>query len=292
LELPESEGGGDRIPLDWQISMGEAFVKYFKHKKFMVRYPETFKDYDVGFYWDSFALPDDESSGTGIIDRDTWRTQMMTGEVAYDWGDQTLLGAGPGGTLGTPEHCDYVIGWIQKTHCSSLGWIDLYDPAVESVAAGAARMQKAFGYRYVIGTATYTQTVLRGETLDLQFELSNVGNAPFYYDWPVEVSLLDSGNVAVYKATVPEVDIRKWMPGETYKVEGSFAIPDSIAEGDYTIALAVLDPAGGLPSLRFANTNYYEGGYTPLGKVGVGRDASSPDLKAFDSLYADKTLHY
>lgn len=289
LELPGQ--GGNRIPEDFQKAIGDAFVKAFKNKKLMVRYPETFTDYDFGYIWDSFALPDDEECGKLIIKRKKWKTQMISGEVAYNWGDQTLLGGSPDGTLSGTGGTDYVIDWIKRTHASSLGWIAEYDMSDPKIAENAARMQKAFGYRYVINKATYTKALIPGEPLSLTFEVSNVGSAPFYYQWPVEVSLLDQERGVQWRGIV-HVDIRKWNPGRTYTVTDSFTIPEDLPRETYTLALAVLDPSGNVPSLRFANTNYYTGGRTPLGRVGIGREPDEASPEPFDSLYDDHTLFY
>jgi len=63
--------------------------------------------------------------------------------------------------------------------------------------------------------------------------------------------------------------------------------------GTYTLAVAVLDPASMAPALRFANTNYYSGGRTPLGRVSVGSSVAPPqDLGPFDALKPDDTLSY
>jgi hypothetical protein len=187
-----------------------------------------------------------------------------------------------------------VIDWIRKTHTSSLGWIADYsvngvDGAI--IEENATRMQKAFGYRFVINQATFSIGTERGGTLDVSFKVSNVGNAPFYYHWPVEVSLLNNKRVPVWKDRF-NVDITKWLPGESYQVSGTFTIPSGLTNGTYTLALAVLDPAGEKPSLRFANTNYYQGGRTPIGKVGIGQDSSDQELGAFDYLKSDHTLSY
>jgi len=49
-----------------------------------------------------------------------------------------------------------------------------------------------------------------------------------------------------------------------------------------------------LPSLRFATSNYYIGGYHPMGYIGVNQDITEFDINAceFFDLNADKTLHY
>ena len=288
LTLP---GGGDRIPPDVQKVMGDAFAQSFKNKKLMIRYPGNFTDYDFGYYWDSFALPDDSGTGELIIGKNNWQTQMISGEIAYDWGDQSLLGGNPDGTLGSAANTDYVISWIKAARTSSLGWVANYNQANQNLKENAARMQKAFGYRYVVRQATYTHTVNSGDKLSVEFTVENTGSAPFYYQWPVELSLLNYQRKPVWTGLVA-ADIRNWLPERSYTVRGEFDIPESVPRGTYTLALAVLDPSGNLPSLRFANKNYYKGGRMPLGAIGIGQKPNSNSVGPFDSLYNDHTLYY
>ncbi|HEX4405539.1 MAG TPA: DUF4832 domain-containing protein, partial [Polyangia bacterium] len=291
---PDEVEGSDRIPADFQQALAAAFDAAFKNKKVMVRYPNTFADdTNVGFYWDSFALPDDDNvgGGAGMVARDVWRAQMVSGEVAYDWGDQSKLGGSPNGTLSSAADTDNVIGYIGRLHASSLGWIAEYTPDGGAVSANAARVQKALGYRFVVETATFTAAFGFGGHLDVALMVANVGSAPFYYRWPVEASLLDAARKVVWRATLA-ADITQWLPGgATNDLEASFT-PD-VPVGTYTLAVAVLDPASNAPSLRFANTNYYGGGRTPLGRVAVGATrAPAQDLGAFDLLKPDATLSY
>ena len=285
------KGTGSIIPPVMQKVMGDAFAKAFPHKQIMVRNAERFRGYNVGFYWDSFALRDDRTSGLLIMERDVWRTQMMGGEIAYDWGDLRPIGWNPDETLAKDECTDYVIEWIQKIHTSHLGWVANYTQGDPTLSENAARMQKALGYRYVIEQAAYPETVQPGESLSLTFDVANVGNAPFYYMWPVELSLLNKQREPVWKDVI-HVDIRKWLPGQTYTVSDTFELPQDLKPGTYTLALAVLDPSGNVPSLRFANTNYYKGGRTPLGVIGIGEAAQTTEIGPFDSLYSDHSLYY
>ena len=280
--------GGDRIPPEFQKVLGDAYSKAFKNKKVMVRYPETFTDYDFGYFWDSFALPNDMAGGEGIIERDVWRTQMISGEVAYNWGDQSKLGGSPNGTLNSDSNTEYVIDWIYKTHNSSLGCLAEYKAENQTILENAARMQKAFGYRYIIKEATFRSNVR--QTFRVSFEVENIGAAPMYYNWPVECSLLNTDRELVWKSTF-DTDVTQWMPGTTNPVTGKFDV-SGISDGTYILAIAVLDPAGNNPSLRFANSNYYTGGRTPIGKIGIGQEAEDQDLLPFDSLKEDNSLFY
>lgn len=299
--------GTDRIPLSFQTALGDAAEQAFQNKKVQVRYPDTFQNHEFGFLWDSFALIDDLGGGEGVVARDVWRTQVNGGEVAYDWGQKHIQpGDSPDDTLSDPNHRNYVIDWIKKTHTTSLGWINLYDAGNSAVSQGAALMQKEFGYRFVINEATFSGSVQPGGTMDVSFEVVNEGSAPFYYDWPVEASLLRSDRTVAWKGQFNNVDIRNWMPGDDWnsstreynqapavqQASGTFAIPSDMPAGTYTLALSILDPYGYKPSARFANTNYYTGGRTPLGKVGIGMDPADQNLGSFDSLKADNTLSY
>jgi hypothetical protein len=293
---PDQVEGSDRIPADFQQALSDTFNAAFKNKKVMVRYPNTFaNDTNVGFYWDSFALPDDDNAGggAGMVTRDVWRTQMLSGEVAYDWGDQSHLGGSPNGTLSSNANTDYVLGYVARLHASSLGWIAEYTPDGGAISTNAARLQKALGYRFVIKQASFTAALAPGGSMDVTLSVANVGNAPFYYPWPVEVSLLDDARKVVWRSTFAAADVTRWLPGGALSPrEGSFS--PTVPPGTYTLAVAVLDPAGDAPSLRFANTNYYRGGRTPIGRVAVGGAPKAPaqDLGAFDGLKADDTLSY
>ncbi|WNS43924.1 fibronectin type III domain-containing protein [Paenibacillus sp. MMS20-IR301] len=299
--------GTDRMPLSFQTALGNAASQAFQNKKVQVRYPDTFQNYSFGFLWDSFALIDDLSGGEGIAARNVWRTQVNGGEVAYDWGQKEIQpGDSPNDTLSDPNHRNYVIDWIKKTHTSSLGWIDLYDAGNPAVSQGAALMQKEFGYRFVLNQATFSGSVQPGGQMNVAFQVVNKGSAPFYYNWPVEASLLRSDRTIAWKGIFNNVDIRSWMPGDDWnsttrqynqaaavqQVAGAFTIPANMPAGTYILALSILDPYGYKPSARFANTNYYTGGRTPLGNVGIGMDPANQNLGAFNSLKPDNTLSY
>ena len=172
----------------------------------------------------------------------------------------------------------------------------------------ASELQKAMGYRYVIDEAEYDAQLVEGEPFKLRFTVRNTGSSPFYYDWPVEVALLDADTrEVVEKKVIDDVRITEWMPGEDWNVEdGAYSVapPRYTVEaeivhsirhrGKFIVALAVLDPAGMMPSLRFANTNYFTGGWTPLGYVSMGENLTSATIarRIFDAINSDKTLRY
>ena len=135
------------------------------------------------------------------------------------------------------------------------------------------------GYRFIVSDFSYSSEIKNGKALNLSFKVVNTGSSPFYYNWPVEVSLLDAKtHQKVWGKTLDNINISKWMPGDDWVIEkdayqkpasinevkSTISIDKDLPNGEYIIALSVLDPAGMLPSLRFANENYFEGGSHPV----------------------------
>jgi hypothetical protein len=84
------------------------------------------------------------------------------------------------------------------------------------------------------------------------------------------------------------------IPAKPVTIGGVLALPASLPTGRYILAVSILDPAGDLPSVRFATANYFTGGRHPMGWIGVGVDNPQPQLdeRSFDDPAADKTLRY
>ncbi len=304
---------GNRARPNWSFPARE-YTKYFNH---------------FGMYWDAFAQDGaDGHSGEAYKDLETikvlkqiqvWREQPILGEVAYNMSysqlpDRIEYGVGDDSmdqflvdkTFNDEKSIEYLKDYIFLTHATGLSWIDRYNHNDPNEARTAGMLQKSMGYRFFISKATYTNRVDGGEKLHLEFLVKNLGAAPFYYRWPLEVSLLDpQSKKVVWRSQVAHVDIRKWLPGDdwdmqnnryrtpakTYSVETDFALPQTLASGEYILALAILDPAGDNPSVRFANENYYKDGRTPLGIIGVGAEPQG-SLPAFDDPGIDPGFSY
>jgi len=300
------------VTFEMQKLMGDAFTKAFTNKMVTVRHPWDFKDYEFGIYWDSWAhIQEMNQHGGGIAKLgNRWHTRPMDGECAYNWGDwKKQPGDDPTDTVRDPLHRSFLIDSIRRLHCNNLGWVADYDATDPEARKGAEEVQKAFGYRFIIDEAKYTGTVIPGGNLEVDLKVRNTGSSPFYYNWPLEVSLLDpQTRKVVWRDTFRDMDIRKWLPGdrwnsakqtyekeaETYTARGNFALPGSVSKGEYIVAIAILDPAGMLPCARFAARNYFQGGRHPLGSAGVGMGVKVPllDPKIFDDPGKDPTLHY
>jgi hypothetical protein len=298
-----------------QQRLGDAFTAAFQNKKVTVRNAREFPDYEFGIYWDSWAhveqVPTDGAAMAKLnAERGRWKSCPMDGECAYNWGRyREQPGDSPNDTLRDPAHRAWLMDTIRWLHGNDLGWVANYDASDPLVEAGAQQVQKAFGYRFVIDEVRYDAVVAPGHALAVSFRVRNTGSAPFYYSWPVEVSLLDpKSREVLWRDTFKGLDIRAWLPGDqwnkqsqkydvgpkTNEVHGLFTMPPALPQGEYILALALLDPAGRLPAVRFAIENYFTGGRHPMGLVGVGKAPLMAELApaSFDDPAQDRTLHY
>jgi hypothetical protein len=306
----------------------EAFRQAFKNKPVLVRHTDPeFMQAGFGIYYDTFAHisrepPDGAQSqfpwqATHVYP-DIWKQAPIEGEVEYNWQKTRAstskptetYGVSPDETMKVPAYRRYMIDKIRRYQTSYLGWISSYNDSDSEVRAGAAELQKAFGYRFVLEAASYPLTVQPGQPLPVKLSVRNTGSAPFYLDWPVAVALLDPATKKpVWSAPLAGVDIRKWLPGSdwdsaafayrrpavSHQEEGLASLPAGLKRGQYIIALALVDRQGGLmPSARFAIENYFRGGWHPLGFIGVGEAPKEAALKnmKFDSPAFDPSVHY
>ena len=290
--------------------LGDAFTAAFKNKKVMVRYAYEFKDYEFGIYWDSWAIDEEKVRGYEEMKKlgDRWKTQPIGGEITWNWGSLYKCKSFEE-VVADKDTREYVMEQIRNLHCNHLGgitWADFNEPEFRK---NAEILQKAMGYRFIINEFSYPKEIKVGAQFPISFKVVNSGSSPFYYNWPVEVALLDpESHQKVWGKILEEVNISEWMPGDnwsvdehkyqiappTYHIRKNISIDAPIAKGKYILALTVLDPAGMQPSLRFANENYFEGGYHPMGYIGIGESVAdtrlNPDL--FFDIQSDKSLKY
>lgn len=68
-------------------TLGDAFTAAFKNKKVMVRYAYDFKDYEFGYYWDSWGIAEEDVRGYEEMMKmgNRWKVQPIGGEICWNW---------------------------------------------------------------------------------------------------------------------------------------------------------------------------------------------------------------
>ncbi len=152
-------------------------------------------------------------------------------------------------------------------------------------------LHKRFGYNYQIEEARFPQTQPRSGRLPVQLTVQNMGIAPFYYDWQVQFGLLGADGTPVAVAEAEGYDLRRYMPGDEFTLEGSVPM-GGIDNGRYRLAVRIVQPGADRAKstswkldarntyILFANdipvvdgawngSNQLQGGWSVLGEVAV-----------------------
>jgi len=306
--------------------LGDSYTAAFSDKLCMIRYPWHWPDYQFGVFWDSWGTHKDTARMLEVLESPAlagaWQTRVRGGEISYGFGEPP--GENPDDTMAKAHHVDWIECLTRRGHWNHLGWVSFYDWKRPTAAAHGQRLQKAFGHRFVVDEVEFPSALTPGKTFQVSFTVRNTGSTPFYYNWPVELSLLDEQTrQPIWRESFAGVDIRQWLPGDRWMqyanwsterghyvlddgparyeipaaanlVRGQFTLPKNLRRGTYILALAILDPAGRAPSCRFAMENYFGGGRHPLGRISVGRPNENAELprERFDDLAADTTIRY
>jgi hypothetical protein len=128
----------------------------------------------------------------------------------------------------------------------------------------AVRGAQRIGYELQVIEACLAIT---GSELEVNLSLTNRGLAPFYYDWPVELTLLDSaGSIVTAAATTWKLtDVQ---PGNPAHWAQRIRLT-TLRTGPFRVLLRVPNPMAGGKPLRFANREQDRDldGWLTLGEV-------------------------
>lgn len=289
-----------------QKNMADAYHKAFKKTPCMIRIPRDCIGQGFGTYWDSFAHINEEHHAADAVNFMDWHIAVMGGEVAHNWGDYKIQpGDDMNDTLTAPEHRERFLDYVYWQHNNHLG-IRMQNPDERTEAAfqGLAEYQKRAGHRLNLEKFTYE---LDGSCLRIAFDVKNVGASPLYHKWPVAAALLNEEKQPVWQKNFTNADVTGWYPGdhwnfekraydllpEIYHVQDCFSV-DGVPEGKYYLALSILDPYCGRPGVLFATRQYFNGGWHPMGYVGIGCTIENAQIceALFDDQRTDTTITY
>jgi hypothetical protein len=295
----------DSLSRDAQRNLSDAFHEAFPDKLCMLRCPRNCMGEGFGMYWDSFAHIDEEFYAKDAVRFLDWHTAVMGGEIAHNWGHHEIQpGDDLNDTLTAPEHLDRFLDYVYWQHNNHLGMWFERDARYEKALEGLAAYQKRAGHRFVLEQVAYG---IEAGRLCVGLDVRNVGASPFYYRWPLSVALLDEAGHAVFERDFDQVDIRTWLPGDRwnfekraydepaalYHAEQAFDLP-GVADGVYRLALAIKDPSCGNPNALFATRQYQNGGWHPIGYIGVNKAVADPVIPeaSFDDPRTDHSMTY
>ncbi len=240
----------------------EQYREAFPNTPLLMRRPFSIaRQLDLGLYndvagspggtqeWLSWIANGGDYNQTGEIGElvpmsSAWQTSPIGGEQTAALSPEQLYGSS----------LEQTIQLLQKSHTTFIGPnspADL-DPGGH-LQAGIDRVLSSIGYRLYVEQVTGPRWVLPGEPLDLQLVFKNEGIAPFYFDWPTQLYLIDQ-NGSIQASHSVDVNLREFLPGQPYAVPVSVPL-QGLQTGSYQVGFAILDPLTRQPAIRLAMDN-------------------------------------
>ncbi|MED1568644.1 DUF4832 domain-containing protein [Bacillus paramycoides] len=252
------------------------YVKYFDNKILLMRRPHQIAiDNKMGLFNDMFGKnPDtvDEFWSWVTNGYTFWLTNEKMPAMAEYWKN-----APSGGEFAptnnwedyfSPSSFKETMNELSLTHVSWLGPSSPADyPAGGNMQNNINQFLQKIGYHFRIDKETHPETAGAGETINLEMEWENTGVAPFYFQWPLEVSLSDIDGKIVY-AHHANADIRKWLPGKHEVVE-TITLPADLKSGQYHICAAIIDPDTKKPGINLEMRGKRDDGRYELGAITI-----------------------
>ncbi|MBN1699272.1 MAG: DUF4832 domain-containing protein [Spirochaetales bacterium] len=240
-------------PLTVQNRILRTFDESFDTTRLLVRYPAGESPHlDIGFHDDSFAYntlppvswhfwPQIEKAGCA----DVWKREPVGGELRPEI-QSGIFDDPPASEAENFSRC------VETTHCS---WLLAYDIFNHPGFTGA-KFDRALDAARLLGYEITVTGVSAGYTEDrfnLTVTMKNIGVAPFYYAWDVEIAVVgDNGKVERLWKT--NWDITSVMPGDNGETSFSFVKPvEELPAKPFTIILRVKNPLQGGKTFSFAN---------------------------------------
>jgi hypothetical protein len=261
-----------------------AYQAAFSKTKLLVRKPagtnpstRSFGYHDDSFAYSTIDPPDWCFLGLLKVAGETnkWLTQPIGGEVRpevqrcmWDTNQPNCIPSGQGFNL-----C------VDLTHASWMLNHGVFSPGFtgaqrDAALAGAQRLGYALCVSNAVLVDAWTNTPLQ-----VSIGLRNLGVAPFYYDWTVQLGVLNRSNQFAGAWPTPW-KLSSLLPAATNAIWSCSITNHRLAVGQYKLLLRVINPwPTGLP-LRFENSaqDADAPGWLTLGEVSVIPTPARPGL--------------
>lgn len=261
-----------------------AYSNAFSKTKLLVRWPSGANPpaQRIGYHDDSFAYQTIDPPGYMFLallkaagETNKWQTQPIGGEVyppeqscIWDTNQPSCVPAGQNFNT-----C------VSLTHASWMINQGVFNPgftgAEEALALAGARQ---LGYELYVTSVKIVDARLPG-AVNISLQIQNTGVAPFYYNWPVQLGVLNSNNTLLQAWTTPWM-LTSILPSSTNTVLNYSQSSSGLAVGQYKLVLGVQNPLTNGAPLHFANQTQDANvvGWLTLGQFSVLTNIAQPKL--------------
>lgn len=226
----------------------DAYAAAFSKTAIQTRYPRQPDAVGVefGFYEDFFpsftascryGFPKCSDDGNWSMD---WCLKNETPESKDNWLSSPISGESPLKVQKKTwaSQTEDILEVLGDYHFSILGpggaheWNKDHDQM--------AAIKKQLGYNYHIDYCKWPDQIVAGEPFEVTLQISNTGSAPCYHSLPVELTLCDDDDNAVWKQ-LWQFDFRKVIPGMPFRATEIFTV-DRVKAAKYFIAVGIIHP--------------------------------------------------
>ncbi len=121
---------------------------------------------------------------------------------------------------------------------------------------------RRLGYRYVLRhAALQSPATIAGGSFAFQAFIENVGVAPIYHRYDLAIRFRQRDREEI--VTVPDVDIRTWLPGDAW-IDRKIPLPPGLKPGWVDVALGIVRPGERNARVRFAVKEDFGNGWVSL----------------------------
>lgn len=173
---------------------------------------------------------------------------------------------------------DDILFKMRPNYSTVLGWVNsaVAQVADDGNSALWQRGNEKLGYRLAVDYARLPKQAKQGTELNMMFAFSNSGVGRFWYKYPLKIALLDDAGNEVHSHIDTSFDARTFVLGEINHVYTKLNLPTNIANGNYTVALSIVDGLGN-PAIRMGmageieDTLVYE-----MGQISINETHKTP----------------
>ncbi|WP_372934991.1 DUF4832 domain-containing protein, partial [Mariniphaga sediminis] len=164
----------------------------------------------------------------------------------------------------TADDVNYIIDETLKWHISSFN--NKFTAVPEEWRPLIDRWLKKMGYRFVLKSFSYPETVEPNGKLSFQTWWDNKGVAPCYKKFLLALKLENESRADIL---LTDADITTWLPGDNLYDDAVF-IPRDMPAGVYNIKIGIVDRQSYEPKIKLAIEGRDQEGWYLIGKVNLG----------------------
>ena len=263
---------------EWHIKTGEGlklmpvedvrnqyvrhYLDVFPHSKLMMRRPFAIaKEKGLGLFNDMMG----HEQATL-----TWLGWIANGGDYDQTGERSALAAMPNGWTRAPiggemtssipasqifvTDLERTLDLLTTSHATFIGPGGYEnDGNNKLIASGQKKANSTLGYAFHVQSAKLPTTLFIGDILRGEVILQNVGIAPIYQNWPVQIRVTNSLGESI-KVVLTDPQLTQLQPKLAFPIR--FEVPfGTLEDGSYQIYFSIIDPLTGQPAIGFSNEN-------------------------------------